>query len=397
VAKDQKFFIESECTVVNQPPSLVVPGEQKAQYSDILSFVVSATDPNDLSNTLKFSATDLPNDLILTDNHDGTAMISGIATAAPGTYTAEITVTDPGGLSDTKPVTITITPEDARLTYTGPMLVSTACATCSIATVPLRATIQDITAVTGDPAYDAYPGDITKATVTFVDRGKANATLCTATLTLLDPADSKVASAACDWTANIGSATGMDYTIGILVNGYYTRNDPADDTVVVVSKPGTNFITGGGYLVNQSSAGTYAGDPGVKTNFGFNIKFNKSMTNLQGKATIIIRQGGRVYQIKTNALSSLAVVPYNGAKPSSGTAELIAKVNIIDVTDPLNPVSVTSSATINLKMKDNGEPGSTDVLSITVWSKDGKLLFSSSWNGVKTIDQALQGGNLQVH
>ncbi len=382
--------------ITNLPPVLVTPIEGSGQYSDLFSLIVSATDPNDPVDSLTFSATGLPVGVNLIDNHDGTATISGIVQLAPDTYTAQITITDPGGLSDTKPVTITVTPEDARATYTGPMLVSTTCATCSTATVPLRATIQDISAVLGDPAYDAYPGDITKATVTFVDRGK-QITLCTAAMTLLDPANPTVGSATCNWTPNIGSAQGMDYTVGIMVNGYYLRDNVADDTVVVVSKPGTNFLTGGGYLVNQSSAGTYVGDAGLKTNFGLNIKFNKARTNLQGKATIIIRQGGRVYQVKTNALSSLVVVPYHVKSPTSGTAELVAKANVVDVTDPLNPVAVTSSATLQIKMKDNGEPGSSDLLSITLWSKDGKLLFSSSWNGVKTIDQVLQGGNLQVH
>jgi len=292
---------------------------------------------------------------------------------------------------------VTVEKEDSRVTYTGPMLVSTACATCSTATVPLRATIQDISAVTGDPAYDAYPGDITHATVSFVNRSN-NVVLCTAKEILLDAANpTTVGSATCNWMPNIGTASGVDYTVGILVNGYYTRNSAADDTIVVISKPGSNFITGGGFLVNQNSAGKYAGDAGLKTNFGLNIKFNKTLTNLQGKATIIVRQGGHVYQIKTNALSSLVVLPYDPKKLTTGTAELLAKVNIVDVTDPLNPVSVTSSATLQIKMKDNGEPGSADVLSITVWHKSGALLFSTNWNGVKTIEQTLQGGNLQVH
>ena len=50
------------------------------------------------------------------------------------------------------------------------MLVSTPCTDCTTATVPLRATIQDITAVLGDPAFDAYPGDITNASVSFINR-----------------------------------------------------------------------------------------------------------------------------------------------------------------------------------------------------------------------------------
>jgi hypothetical protein len=48
-------------------------------------------------------------------------------------------------------------------------------------------------------------------------------------------------------------------------------------------------------------------------------------------------------------------------------------------------------------MKDNGEPGSADLIGVSLWAKNGSLLFSSNWNGVKTIDQMLNGGNLKVY
>jgi hypothetical protein len=181
------------------------------------------------------------------------------------------------------------------------------------------------------------------------------------------------------------------------VDGYYTRDSAEDDTVVVVSKPVSNFITSGGYLVNQNSGGTYAGDLGLKTNFGINLKFNKKLTNLQGKVNIIVRQAGRVYQIKTNLLNSLVVVPYAPDNPNSGTAELIAKANVTDITDPLTPISMEGNATLKVTMKDNGEPGNTDLVAFTLWSNNGALLFSSNWDGVRTIQQVLDGGNLQVH
>jgi len=277
------------------------------------------------------------------------------------------------------------------------MLVSTGCAGCMTALVPLRATIQDITAVTGDPAYDPDPGNITNATVTFVNRDDGNAPLCTASIVLLDSEDPTGGTAACDWSVNIANNNGLDYSIGIVIDGYYTRDDTNDNTVIVVSKPTTYFITGGGYLINQNSGGTYSGDTGLKTNFGLNIKFTKKLTNLQGRVTIIIRQNGLVYQIKTNALSSLVAVPYDPNNPNSGVTELIAKANVTDVTDPLNPIPLASGATLNVIMKDKGEPGSTDLVEFTLWSKNGALLFSSNWNGVKTIQQVLDGGNLAVH
>jgi hypothetical protein len=379
----------------NLPPSLQLPDNQIVQYSDSLSFNVTATDPDDASDTLAFSATGLPNDLVLTDNGDGTATVTGIVNVAPGTYTAEITVTDPGVLSDTKPVNIVVTKEDARTAYTGPLMISTGCATCSTATVPLRATIQDITAVLGDPAYDPDAGNITNATVSFVNRSN-NDVLCTSNVILLDPANSTVGTATCNWAANIGSNYGMDYTVGIVVDGYYTRNSTEDDAIVVVSKPGSNFITGGGYFINQSSGGTYAGDPEFKTNFGLNIKFTKKLTNLQGRVTIIVRQDGHVYQIKSTALSSLVAIPFSPSNAKSGTAELIGKATVTDVTDPLNPIAVAGNATLNIVMKDNGEPGSTDLIGISLWSKDGELLFSSNWDGKQTVKQLLNGGNLSI-
>ena len=165
---------------------------------------------------------------------------------------------------------------------------------------------------------------------------------------------------------------------------------------MVVSKPTSNFITGGGYLINQNSGGTYFGDPELKTNFGLNIKFNKKLTNLQGHVTIIVRQDGHVYQIKSNVLSSLVSVPYNPAKARAGTAELIGKANITDVTDPLNPISLVGNATLNIVIQDNGEPGNADLISISLWSKDGELLFSSNWDGTHTVEQLLDGGNLSI-
>jgi hypothetical protein len=47
-------------------------------------------------------------------------------------------------------------------------------------------------------------------------------------------------------------------------------------------------------------------------------------------------------------------------------------------------------------MIDNGEPGNTDQIAITVWNKTGGLWFASNWDGVKTVQQVMAGGNLQV-
>ncbi len=82
----------------------------------------------------------------------------------------------------------------------------------------------------------------------------------------------------------------------------------------------------------------------------------------------------------------------------AGTAaNFSGKANIIDVTDPLNPISLEGNATLQLWMTDNGMPGSSDTLGIQVLSKNGGMWFSSNLNGVKTVEQTLGGGNLSVH
>ena len=160
---------------------------------------------------------------------------------------------------------------------------------------------------------------------------------------------------------------------------------------MTISKPLRDFITGGGYLVNEDSAGIYAGDLGAKTNFGFNIKFNKQLKNLIGKFNGIIRQGDQVYQIKSNAATSLVTNPY------TGQAEFISKANLNNVTDPDAVVSLGGNLTLHITLADNGEPGaSVDSIGISLW-KSNELWFSSNWDGASTVEQLLDGGNIQVH
>src|SRR5207249_1955276 len=90
---------------------------------------------------------------------------------------------------------LTVTQEDARAYYTGHLLVFTSSTTSSTATVALSATIKDITAVTGDPAYDASAGDSRNAKVKFVNRD-TGATLCdNLSVGLVSASDTKVGTA----------------------------------------------------------------------------------------------------------------------------------------------------------------------------------------------------------
>jgi len=393
------FTIEALPVVTS---SLGENGARSVQYSDPLApdVTVSVSDADSLSSALNVSIVGLPTGLTLSpvSTSDGQTLpggiiwkLAGAATAAPGSYPVTVTVTDSTGGVGTTSFTITVAKEDARATYSGGTLFWTSSASSTSANVTLSATIRDISAVAGDPTFDPTAGDIRNAKVTFVNRDTNTAFPGCSNLAvgLVSTGDAKTGTASCTTPLTAGSTGGSVYTVGIIVNGYYVRNDSADNNVITVAQPiASSFITGGGNLAMSKSAGLYPGTAGSNANFGFNVKYNRGGTNLQGNVNIIVRSGGRVYQIKSNVLSSLGV---SGAK-----ANFTGKANIQDITDPLNPVSVDSNATLQLWMTDNGEPGTKDTLGIQVLNKSGGIWFASNWTGTKTAEQTLGGGNLAV-
>jgi hypothetical protein len=278
--------------------------------------------------------------------------------------------------------------------------VSTSSATSSSATVTLSATIQDITAVTGDPAYDGFAGDISKAKVTFVIRnadGTSTSINTTPVSVGLVNTDTKVGTATFNWTVNIGNSNSQTYTIGIVVSGFYTRDASTDVENVTVSKPLNDFITGGGFITLTSASGQIRPKQGTKNNFGFNVKYNKGGTNLQGNINTIVRgEDGKVYQVKGNVMTSLAVDITKTTTHPNPTAIFNGKASIQDITDPTAPVSVDGNATLQVTMTDAGEPGTSDKIAITVWNKAGGVWFASNWNVTKTVEQFLAKGNLKV-
>ncbi|HAQ18082.1 MAG TPA: hypothetical protein DCR40_02485 [Prolixibacteraceae bacterium] len=326
---------------------------------------------------------------------------------APGAKTVSVVINVPNtstytvGSPNTTP--LTITQEDARVTFTGTTMVATPSATATTAPiVTLRATIQDVSATT-DAAGDIDFGNISKAKVRFLNN---NVPIVVSGLTdvsgwvlsgisLVNSADIKTGVVSLNW-ANVSEG---QYTIGIEVGstGYYIRNNQGDDAVVNVYQPVGDFITGGGYIINPSNtAGTYAGTPGLKTNFGFNVKYNKTGKNLQGNMNFIFRRlvSGvvRTYQIKSNAMTSLGVDISNLAAQK---AVFVSKANLTDITNPLAPVSLGGGLVMQVNMTDKGEPGSSDQIAISLY--DGStLLFSNNWTGTSTAELVLGGGNLVV-
>ena len=195
--------------------------------------------------------------------------------------------------------------------------------------------------------------------------------------------------------------TGLDaHTIDIFISGYY-RGDTIGAAVVEVAQPDGNFITGGGYLTMGDSYGTYAGTIGSKMNFGFNVKYNKgSRPQPQWHVNIIVRSGGKIYQIKSTSITSLSLgfAQACSGPPSPacwGVATFESKANLTNLT---NSLSLGGNHRLVISMTDKGEPGSADSFAVTLYQgTTNTVLFSSSWTtGRRTIERILNGATLSL-
>jgi hypothetical protein len=284
-----------------------------------------------------------------------------------------------------------ISKEDARATYTGQTFAPTSCTTCATATVTLSATIKDISA-TDEANGDSNPGDIRHATVTFVNRETGASISPLLSVTLPNANDPQTGTVSYNWPVNIGTADAQTFRVGILVDpNYYVRYNSSDDALVTVAKPITNgFIAGGGSLVMSNSSGLKAGEVGSSNDFSFSVKYNGQGSNPTGSFNTIVRTrvSGllRVYQVKGSVITSLVL---NGNKATlKGTAA------IYDIT---NGSSLAGTATFEVSITDNGEPGSSDTIATTIRDSANALWFSSNWNGLRTTEQLLARGNIRVY
>jgi hypothetical protein len=389
------------------------------QYSDLVTFVATVTNCGGVATggtvTFKVGSQVMGTAIV---QMDGTATLSNNAllelsypsglpiTPSNGQMAAGIKVVTADFAGTANAITssgtanLTITKEDAIPYYTGSSFVSTASTTSSTATVILSATIKDITAV--NSISDPNPGDIRNAKVIFVNRDLsplASGYYLTAWLPvgLVSSGDTKTGTVTANWTASIGSSDAQQFTIGVIIdnNGYYIRNSSEDNSVITVSKPLNDFVTGGGYIIMSKAIGGINPQQGKKNNFGFNIKRTKN-GGLQGNINTIVRSlDGKTYQVKGNVMSSLSVSPATASSP--GKAVFNGKANIQNITDPLNVISVDGNATLQVTMTDRGEPGKNDDISIIVWDKSSNVWYSSNWDGTRTAQQFLDGGNIKIH
>ena len=317
---------------------------------------------------------------------------------APGTRSVTATFSRYfGSLTGVTPnpatTSLTITREDARVEYTGTYLVAASGSSSNRrATLTLSATIRDISNVTGDPAYDQYSGDIRQARVRFVKGGVGITGWLTPSLS--NWRNQTVGTVSATWQADHSSANDVTNDIFIEVGGtgYYERSNPADGSIATVYVPSQNYLAGGGYLVNPSNV--FGADQGLRTNFGFIVKFSMFGSNPYGPMDVMFRKTDNgvlhTFQIKSSTITSVSV---SANSQSNRTAVINATATLVDLTDPAGSMS---GLRLRVTMSDRSSSGSTDRIGITLWN-DNTLLFSSSWNGSSTSDREIGSGNLIVN
>lgn len=383
---------------VNELP-VIIPSASSVtvQYSDPVDISITVTDDGITTPeaSTQFNTNGgafvpgLPNGLSWVNPSDGIWKIKGIADVAPGVYVVRIKANDEQCPSHIE-IAIRVTQEDAIATYTGQEFVGEQNPSATTTPLLLSASVID--------TDDGFRGDIRNARVQFYDVNTLAPLSGWLTPGLVLPGDPTQGVVMQIWDAPVPATGYNTFTIGIKVgtkipedNGYYIASDKA--VVNVYRTDLYEFISGGGHINPTLSKGTYASDPGRKVNFGFNVKWNKTLKNLQGNLNLVFRIGEKVYQIRTNAMNSLSI---NSVNPCSQQAVFTSKANLSDVTLPGLPVEIKGNLNLQVNMTNNTSPGAVSTIGFTLY--DGNtLLYSSNWPVNKTEELPVEGGNLVVH
>ena len=210
-----------------------------------------------------------------------------------------------------------------------------------------------------------------------------------------------------DWTINADEPEVLDYNTDNKAAGLLSALFSPDEFRMADHNPliidlnldaatdTTADASAGAHVVLVNSAGAGAGDPGSHANLTVTAKFKRGEATPQGQLMVIVRRtesdGLHTYQIKASTLTSFV------RDLSTGRATIVAEATIMDVTNPEAPVVIDVRARVRAIIDDNGEPGgNNDTIAVTVLDQNGALWFSTNWDGVKTLDQPIAGGNVKV-
>ena len=364
-------------TAVNDAPEL--PDSlttQTVQYSDAIQPVsITATDIDSAGSSLTPSlgmadGSDLPAGLQLSLTPVGTTAYSatwtlwGRITAAQGSYTVRVTVSDGGSPSATDYVNATfdVDKENARVRFFGgnpvALRVQEDPATGERVSGPFSLSAYVTEVIPDLPEGSGLSGDISLAdlSMVLVAVGPGGA------LALPDCTQETKGTgydARNTITCSFDDVPVNTYAVQVTVNGDYYEADTGED-VVGVYDPSLGFVTGAGDFEWP--------DTDEPTHFSFTTQYNKSGKNVQGALmlTRVTEEGS--YRLKSNALSSLSI-----SKPenSYGWATLAGKATY---QEPGWPDAI-GNYTFIVYVEDNNEPNAgIDRFWVEIKDRDGSVV-----------------------
>lgn len=253
---------------------------------------------------------------------------------------------------------------------------------------------------------DGSRGDIRNATVTFHDGSYTGPVIGTSNIPVgMVSANTweGVASTSLTYTLNNSEVSGGGHIweIWTTVNNYYCGREETG-TTITLAMPGGDYVTGGGHLIMTNTSGKHPGlnNAGKRMNFGLVMKWNKSGKNLQGNINIIYRgPDGYNYQIKSNAINSLAIASKTIDGYSYKIATITTKANLKKFTGEGTYTDLGGNHNLVVVAWDclSDNTGKHDRISVQLLPSSGSgLLFSSNWSGGTTVAQTLNGGQIQV-
>ena len=288
------------------------------------------------------------------------------------------------------PVTtvIIVTTEDVVFTFpdTNPYLVKVATAGGNSGLFTLAVIVKE---KLPDIGLEPLSGDISRAVATMtllpVGPGSAPTGSCWQTSTPGSGYEGYVTL-----TCNFSGVAVNTYVIAVTVNGGYYAGY-VEDTVTVYD-PSLGFTSGGGWFYWPGTANPATGYPGDKTNFGFTMKYKKGGANVSGNLVVIRHTpDGRIYRLKSNALTGLSLSPANNAY---GWASFTGKATYLEP----GWADALGNYTFTVYVEDQNDPGTgTDRFWLEIKDKSGNIVSVMSMPRTGAANAvSLGGGSIVV-
>ena len=177
------------------------------------------------------------------------------------------------------------------------------------------------------------------------------------------------------------------YTVKAEFRGNYYTGPAYEDTLTVFD-PSLGFTTGGGWFLWPGTL--------EKTNFGYNMKYSKSGTNVQGSLLMIKHMAdGSIYRIKSNAINNgLAIGSSSDTNGVYGTASFTGKATYyISKTD-----TNAGNQLFTVYVEDHNEPGTgVDKFWIKLTDGNNNPISAVTMPGTGVSGaQFIKGGNIVV-